>query len=355
MKAAIQSQYGDPDVLHVRDIARPTPGPREVLIQVHASSVTQGDRRLRAADFPGIMGPLGRLMSGVFTPRHQVGGTAFAGRVVEAGAQVSHLQAGDDVFGMAMHGAYAEYLTLSADAPVAKMPANIGYGEAAAIPYGAGTALYFLRDLARLSGGERVLVIGASGGVGRMAVQLAKHYGAHVTGLCSSAAAKTVRGLGADEVLDYTRVDVRASSERWDVIFDTTQGSHFAGLRPQLTAVGRYLSLYVTVRALWEMLVTKVGSGPRMLVGVALGSPAQVEDIRLLVEQGVLRASVAQRFALSEIVEAHRCLESPGLLGSVVIDVVAPANQQRLDMEKSRGTARSAEGQARFSGRFARV
>ena len=138
--------------------------PREVLVRVHASTVTQGDRRLRAADLPGIMGPLGRLMSGVFAPRHPVGGTSFAGSVVAVGAQVSHLQVGDDVFGMAMHGAYAEYLAVPVDAALAKMPANTGYAEAAAIPYGAGTALYFLRDLAKLRGGERVLIMGASGG-----------------------------------------------------------------------------------------------------------------------------------------------------------------------------------------------
>ena len=321
MQAAIQTQYGAPQVLRIGQVERPTPGPGQVLIQVHASSVTQGDRRLRAADFPGIMGPLGRLMTGVFRPRQQVGGSTFAGRVVEVGAGVDHMQVGDDVFGTTMHGAYAEYLAVSVDGALGKMPSNVSYREAAAIPYGAGTALHFLRDLAKLRSGERVLIVGASGGVGRMAVQLAKHYGAHVTGVCSHGAAEAVRELGADVVIDYTREDVRLRAERWDVIFDTTEGEHFEQLRPRLTDNGRYLSLYVTVRALWQMLSTKLRGGPRVLVGVSLGNPAQSEDIRALVEQGALRASIAQGFPLSQIAEAHKRLESPGLHGSVVVEV----------------------------------
>lgn len=322
MRAAIQTQYGPPEVLHFSAVQRPTPRRREVLVQVHASSVTQGDRRLRAADFPGIMGPLGRLMTGLLSPRHRVGGSTFAGRVVALGADVTELRVGDDVFGVAMHGAYAEYLAVSVDGAMGAMPANVSYAEAAAIPYGAGTALHFLRDLAELRAGERVLILGAAGGVGRMAVQVAKHLGAHVTGVCSQEAAALSRELGADEVLDYAHDDVRTQSERWDVIFDTTQGEHFDALRPRLTDTGRYLSLYVTSRSLYQMLATKLRGGPRVLVGVALGNPARSAEVRALVERGALRATLAERFAFSDIVAAHRRLESPGLRGSVVVDVV---------------------------------
>lgn len=334
MRAAIQTQYGAPEILHIDQVERPTAGRGEVLVEVHASSVTQGDRRLRAADFPGIMGPLGRLMTGVFAPRHAVGGSTFAGKVIALGAGVDHLHVGQDVFGVVMHGAYAEYLAVPVDGPLGVMPANVSYAEAAAIPYGAGTALHFLRDLAKLQAGERVLIIGASGGVGRMAVQLAKHYGAHVTGVCSHAAFETVRALGADAVLDYKQQDVRTRSERWDVIFDTTQGDHFEGLRPRLTERGRYLSLYVTARTLWQMLSTKLRGGPRALVGVAMGGPTQSADVRALVEQGALRASVARRFPLDRIVEAHECLETSGLHGSVVVEVV-PSSMQEAGSESA--------------------
>lgn len=324
MRAAIQTRYGTPEVLHLSEVPRPDAGRRQVLVEVHASTVTQGDRRMRAADFPGITGPLGRLMTGLFAPRHPVGGSTFAGRVVAIGADVTQLQVGDDVFGMAMHGAYAQYLAVSVDGAVGVMPANVSYAEAAAIPYGAGTALHFLRDLAALRAGERVLILGAAGGVGRMAVQVAKHLGAHVTGVCSADAAALVRGLGADAVLDYARHDVQAGGERWDVIFDTTQGEHFGALRPRLTDTGRYLSLYVTARSLYQMLATKLRGGPRVLVGVALGNPARSAEVRALVECGVLRATIAERFALADIIAAHRRLQAPGVRGSVVVDVVPP-------------------------------
>lgn len=320
MRAVIQATYGGPEVLQLRETERPRAGNGEVLIQVHASTVTEGDRRLRAADFPGLSAVLGRLVTGVRSPRQPVGGSTFAGRVVEVGAGVSHLEPGDDVFGTTMHGAYAEYLTMPVRGALARMPRNVSYAEAAAIPYGAGTALYFLRDLARLQAGERVLVVGASGGVGRMAVQVAKHLGAHVTGVCSRDA-DLVRELGADEVIDYTREDFRGRGEKWDVIFDTTQGDHFRGVRGNLTRRGRYLTLYLTLRSLWEMALTRVRSGPRALTGVALGSPSQSDDLRALVEQGALRATIARRFALEDIAEAHAFQQRAGAHGSVVVDV----------------------------------
>ncbi|MEZ4444160.1 MAG: NAD(P)-dependent alcohol dehydrogenase [Polyangiaceae bacterium] len=322
MRAAINTQYGPPGVLSSKEVDRPTAGHGEVVVEVHASVVTQGDRRLRAADFPGFMGLFGRLLFGLRRPRHSVGGSMFAGRVVEVGAGVTKLAVGDDVFGSVMRGAYAEYLAISEDQAIAAMPTNVSYAEAAAIPYGAGTALVFLRDLAEVRPGERVLVVGASGGVGRMAVQIAKHLGAEVTGVCGSDE-DLVRGLGADDVIDYRRERFTELERRWDVILDTTEGDHFRSYRRALTPRGRYLSLYVTPRLLWEMAVTKLGEGQRAIAGVAQGSAALTEELRELVQQGALRAVIAERFTLEDIARAHAFLETQHPHGSVVVDVVA--------------------------------
>lgn len=329
MRAAINTQYGPPEVLRPQEIDRPTVGEGEVLVQVHASVVTQGDRRLRAADFPGVSALFGRLLFGVLGPRHHVGGSMFAGRVVEVGPGVTRLSVGDDVFGSVMHGAYAEYLAVAERDAIAKMPESTSYAEAAALPYGAGTALVFLRDLAKVQPGERVLVVGASGGVGRMAVQLAKHLGAEVTGVCGGDE-ELVESLGADDVIDYRRERFTELNRTWDVILDTTEGNHFRAFRGALTARGRYLSLYMTARLLWEMAATSVGEGPRAMCGVAQGTAALTEELSELVDEGALRAVIAERFGLADIAEAHAFLETERPHGSVVIDVVSPEASSRV-------------------------
>ncbi len=328
MRAATNTEYGAPEVLRVTEVDRPTIGDDEVLVEVHASAVTQGDRRLRAADFPGLSGLFGRLMIGVLGPRHPVGGSAFAGKVVEVGAKVTRLSVGDDVYGSVMHGAYAEYVTVGESQAVAKMPAGLSYADAAAQLYGGVTALVFLRDLAKVQPGERVLIVGASGGVGRSAVQIAKHLGAEVTGVCSRGQ-DLVRALGADTVIDYRAEDFTQRDERWDVILDTTEGEHFRAFRRALTAAGRYLSLYMTLRLVLEMMLTKLRAGPRAIAGVAMGDGAVLDDLSAIIEQGGLREPVAERHALGDIVEAHRALEDRRPLGSVIVDVAAATEAAR--------------------------
>lgn len=320
MQAAMNTEYGSPNVLNVTEVERPTPGPREVLIEVAASAVTQGDRRLRAADFPGVSALFGRLLFGVFRPRHPVGGTMFAGRVAAVGDEVTRFEVGDDVFGGVDRGAYAEYLVLKEDGAIAIKPESVDYAEAAAVPYGAGTALTFLRDMAKVGRGERVLIVGATGGVGRMAVQIAKHLGAHVTAV-GSRDAELARALGADDFIDYTVEDFTARDTRWDVIFDTTEGNHFRAFRGSLTATGRYLSLYATPRLLLQMAITSLRPGPRAMTGVAIGSAEGTEELRQLLETGALRAVVAQRYPLSEIADAHRALEGRRPAGDIVVEI----------------------------------
>ncbi len=319
MKAAISPTYGTPDVLSMKEARRPEVGEQDVLVEVRASVVTQGDRRLRAADFPGISWLPGRLMLGLFRPKHPIPGTAFAGRVVAVGEAVTRFAEGEDVFGGCMHGAHAEYLAVPEGSPVALMPRDLDYAEAAALPYGAITALVFLRDIAKVQAAERVLIIGASGGVGRFGVQLAHHLGADVTGVCSRDH-DLVRDLGAGRVIDYTRDDFTRNGERYDVIFDTTSENNFRRSCGSLNARGRYLSLHMSASLLFHMALTAFGGGPRALSGVALGDPEQMEAVRELVEQGVLRPVIAKSFTLEDLAFAHTFLEEGGVRGSVVIE-----------------------------------
>lgn len=321
MHAAKNERYGSPDVLVYCEVERPELAPREVLVRVHHSMVTQGDRRLRAADYPGFLALFGRLFSGILRPRHAIGGTNFAGKIVAVGRDVTRFSVGDDVFGGSMHGAYAEYLAVSEDFAMARMPAALDHAAAAVLPYGGGTALVFLRDLAKLRAGERVLVVGASGGVGRMAVQIARQLGAHVTAVCAGERALMQR-LGAHEVIDYRKADFTEGSERWDVVFDTTEGDHFRRVRKVLNRKGRYLTLYVTPRVLLEMALSRLFGGPRALAGVAMPSASLLEDLAALASANKLGDVIARRYPLRRTHEAHAFLEEARPHGAVLIDVI---------------------------------
>ena len=321
MRAATQTTYGAPTVLTLTEVETPTIAANEVLVEVHASAVTQGDRRLRAADFPGVGWLPGRLVAGLFRPRNAIPGTNFAGRVVAVGEGVTRFRVGDRVFGSCDHGAQAEYLAVAEDGPIARIAQGQADAEAAAMPYGAGTALVFLRDLAQVQPGQRVLILGAAGGVGRFAVQIAKHMGAEVTGVCGRGA-ELVRELGADRVIDYRREDWTREGARYDVIFDTTiYGYSFAKVRGSLTPTGRYLTLSLSVRALVDMAVSSLRGGPRAIFSVAFGSQALLDDVRALVEVGAIRVPIAQRFDLDAIAEAHAALERGGAPGAIVVEI----------------------------------
>lgn len=332
MRAAMNTTYGAPNVLSTTEVSRPAIGERDVLVEVRASVVSQGDRRLRAADFPGIS-KIGRLMVGLFRPKHPIPGSMFAGRVTAVGAAVTHFAVGDDVFGSCLHGAHAEYLAVPEDSGIARMPAGLSYDEAAAVPYGATTAVVFLRDLAKVERGERVLIVGASGGVGRFAVQLAHHLGAHVTGVCSRDH-ELVRALGADQVIDYTREDFTENGEHYDVILDTAEGNRFGRSRGSLTARGRYLSLYLSVSLLFQMAITALRKGHRAICGVAMADRTLMESVRELVEDGALRPVIARRYPLERIAEAHALLEAGRPSGSVVIDIT-PDRATRPEFERA--------------------
>jgi NADPH:quinone reductase-like Zn-dependent oxidoreductase len=236
---------------------------------------------------------------------------------------VTRYAPGDDVFGSVDHGAYAELLRVPEDGALAHRPTDLTPEQAAATPYGAGTALHFLRDVARVQPGEAVLVLGATGGVGRFAVQLAKHLGAEVTAVCSGANAALARELGADHVVDYTADDFRQGQARYDVIFDIADATSFRACRAALTPSGRYLTLYASLNVLGYMAWTALTGGRRAYTSVALDTRERTEDVRALVERGVFRPVVAQRFPLERIVDAHQAVETGSQVGAVVVSVQA--------------------------------
>ncbi len=325
MHAVHTPTYGAPHVLELREVAAPQPGPGEVVVDVIASPVTAGDRRLRSADFPGFTALPGRLAIGMTGPRRAVQGTMFSGRIRALGEGVTEWSVGDAVFGAVDYGAWAEQLVVAADAVVA-VPAGVSFPDAAAVPYGAGTSLYFLRDLADVQPGERVLILGAAGGVGRYAVQVAKHLGASVTAVGRSEQFDTLRQLGADELLDYRTDEPGAGGQRYDVVFDIAGASSFRQARPLLTDTGRYLTVYMSLDVLFWMAWTALTGGPRALTGVALDN--DLATIAAMMADGTLRARVVQRFTgLAAVADAHRAA-AVEREGEVVIDI-APAASLR--------------------------
>lgn len=324
MKAAIHTEYGTPRVLRVEEVARPTLADDQVLVEVHASAVTQGDRRLRAADFPGVSAVIGRLMFGLLRPRNPTPGTTFAGKVVAVGKAVTRFSVGDRIFGGCDNGAQAEYVAVAEGSAIARIPAGVEYEEAAAVPYGASTALHILRDVASVRPGSRVLVIGASGGVGRFAVQIARHMGAEVTGVCSAGKAEMVRQLGARTVIDYAREDWTQNGETYDVVFDTVSGDGFRAAKPSLTPSGCYVSVYMTPRIVLQMIGSAIFGGPRAAAAVVLPKQELTQDVATLLGEGAIWPVVAARFPLERVADAHQALESGNPSGAVVVRVVNP-------------------------------
>lgn len=321
MKAATHTRYGLPTVFCIQEVARPSVGDGQVLIQVHACPVTQGDRRLRSADFPGIGMIMGRLLFGILRPRHLIPGTMFAGRVVAIGASVTRFAVGDDIFGACDHGAYAEYMAVAEDSAIARIPDGFDYDEAAAIPYGAGCALVFLRDIAKVEPGQRVLIVGAAGGIGRFAVQIACHLGAEVTGVCSGSDVAMVEKLGATAVIDYRQQDFTKNGQIYDVIFDTVSGDRFRECCGSLSAMGRYVTVYLNGGVLLQMLMTSLFGGRKVASTVVMGAQELTREVAKLMEQGVIWPVLAAEFPLEEIVAAHELFENGEPKGAVVVRV----------------------------------
>jgi NADPH:quinone reductase-like Zn-dependent oxidoreductase len=320
VKAAVYERYGPPEVVQLKEVDKPVPKDDEVLIKIHATTVTTGDWRARSLEMPPGFGLMGRLFLGLSRPRQPILGTELAGEIESVGKDVKNFKAGDRVFAFpgASLGCHAEYRCLRETRPIALMPANLSYEEAASLSFGGTTALDFLRR-AKLSSGERVLVNGASGGVGTALVQLAKHFGAHVTGVCSTRNVELVRSLGASRVIDYTIQDFSEENETYDVIVDTAGTAPFSRSRRVLSENGRLL---LVLGGFGDLLVApwvSLTSKRRVIAGPAA---ERAEDLRLLAklaETGEFRAVIDRRYPFEEIVEAHRYVDTGRKRGSVVL------------------------------------
>ncbi|MEQ9221017.1 MAG: NAD(P)-dependent alcohol dehydrogenase [Cyclobacteriaceae bacterium] len=321
MKAIVSKKYGSPDVLKLQDVEKPIPGDDEVLVKIHAASVTRAHCMMRTG-YPLI----GRLFLGLTKPKNTISGTDLAGVVEAVGKNVPDLKAGDEVFGSTdIHmGCYAEYVKVKKDDILIPKPKNITFEEATAILNGSTTALPFLQSIAQIRRGQKVLINGASGGIGTAAVQLAKFFGAHVTGVCGPNNQELVKSLGADEVINYQKEDFTKGEVKYDIIFDTVGKQTFKKCKPVLTDTGVFLSPVLKIGMLMDMLFTSV-IGKKKAKFAATGmleTEEKLENIGFissLINQEKLKVIIDRTFRLEETADAHRYVDKGHKRGNVVL------------------------------------
>jgi NADPH:quinone reductase-like Zn-dependent oxidoreductase len=315
MKAIVYEKFGPPEVLHLREVSKPTPKDDEVLLKNFATTVVKEEPDMRRS--PGF--------NGFIKPRNPILGQEFAGEVETVGKNVTRFKSGDQVFGFVMFGAYAEYLCVPDHGAMAIKPNTMTYEEAASVPNGALTALPFLRDKGSILGGQRVLIYGASGSVGSAAVQLAKSYGAEVTGVCSTANLELVKSLGADHVIDYTCEDFSKNGRAYDVVFDTVGKRSFANCKGSLTDEGIFLATVPTLGMMLQVLLpARRGKKLRFLAAGLRPAREKVKDLeflRGLIEANQFKAVIDRVYPMEEIAEAHRYVETGRKKGNVVIKI----------------------------------
>ncbi len=305
MKAVVYEKYGPPEVLKIKDIAKPIPNDDEILVRIHAATVTSGDVRLRSSDFPPLFWLPARLIFGLFKPKKQILGHELAGTVEEIGKSVTEFKVGDSVFGtttLLNTGSYAEYTCLPQkwkNGVVAIKPNNLNYREAAALPVGAMTAMYLL-EKANLKQGQSVLVYGASGSVGSYAVQVANQRGSSVTGICSASNFEMVRSLGASLLIDYKKEDYSQGSEKFDIVFDAVGKTTKSKAKKVLKTGGTFVSV--------KMLTKEKDEHLRLIKDMA--------------EDGKLTPFIDKSFNLEEIVKAHEYVDKGRKRGNVVIEIL---------------------------------
>jgi len=324
VKAAFFRRYGPPDVLQVEETDKPTPGDDDVLIRTHAATVTAGDCEIRRFDIQPLFWLPLRIAMGIFRPRRQILGQELSGEVVEVGKNAGRFKLGDQVFGPTgfRFGAYADYARLSAKGALALKPGSMSYSEAATVPVGGANALYFLRR-GHLQKGQKVLIYGASGSIGTYAVQLARHFGTEVTGVCSAKDVALIKSLGASHVIDYTKEDFADNGVAYDVIFDAVGKSSFSRSLASLKPDGVYLlanpALSHMLRGLWISLTTR----RKVIFALASDNTDDLEFLGDLVEAGELRSVIDRTYPLEAIAEAHRYVEKGQKSGNVAITMDA--------------------------------
>lgn len=337
MKAVVYTEYGSPDVLQLKEVEKPAPQDNEILIRIHATSVNFGDvlarnfKKVSPRQFtmPALLWLPSRMYFGFTKPRINILGAELAGEVEEVGKNVTRFKKGDLVFGYPGQGmgAYAEYRCMPENGMLAIKPANMTYEEAAVIPYGAMTALSLLRK-GKIQPGQKILVNGASGGIGSAAVQLAKFFGAEVTGVCATPRLEFVKSLGADHVIDYTTEDFTHNGETYDLIFDILGKSSFSRCKNSLKQNGIYLLASFKMKQFFQMLLTSLTgnmpgrqTGKKVICALSTENIENLTFIKELIEAGKIKSIIDRRYPLEQIAEAHRYVETGLKKGHVAITV----------------------------------
>ena len=325
MKAILHARYGSPDLLRFEEVAKPAPKDDEVLIKVHATTVSTGDCNMRNFTFvTKSMLPMAKLMFGIGKPwKERILGTELAGEIVGAGKDVVRFKLGDRVFGSTgmAGGGHAQYTCLHETAALAIKPDSLSWEEAVAIPFGANAALYYLRDLGKIQDGHRLLIIGASGSIGSAGIQLAKHFGATVTAVCSGANVELVKSLGADKVIDYTKEDFTKNSETYDLILDVVGATTFERCQKSLKPQGVFLSCIMGLPDVARSLWASIAGGKKIKGGVAINNLERMTFITELTAAGILKPVIDRRYPLEQIAEAFKHVEHGHKKGNVVITV----------------------------------
>lgn len=319
MKAIVYTQYGEPGVLQLTEVEKPLPKDNEILLRVKATAVNSGDWRLRKADPFGV-----RLFFGLMKPKRNILGSVFSGEVESVGKEVTRFKAGDKVFGHTdmRFGAYAEYMVLPETGSLALKPEGLTHTEAAVIPFGGAAAYHFIKKAA-IKPGQKVLVYGASGAVGSAAVQLAKYFGARVTGVCSTANVDLVKSLGADSVIDYTQEDFTENGEVYDVIMDTVNKAPFSRSLKAMKSDGLLILSAAGMAEMLKGLWTSMTSGRKVLIGVITHTAEDISFLKMLAEMGKLKPVIDRTFTLEEMAAAHAYVEKGHKRGNVAIAVGA--------------------------------
>ncbi len=317
MKAVVYKQYGSPEVLQLMDVEKPMPKNNEILLSIKATAVNSGDIRLRKADPFAV-----RFLSGLIKPKINILGSVFSGEVESIGKDVTFFKVGDYVFGHTdmRFGAYSEFKCFPENASLALKPANITHIEAATIPFGGTTALHFIKK-ADIKSGQKVLIVGASGAVGSAAVQLAKSYGAHVTGVCSTANLALVKSLGADEAIDYTKEDFTKNGETYDVIFDAVNTISISRSLKSLNKRGILILSAAGMSEMFQGLWISMTSSRKAWTGVISHKAEDIVFLKELIEAGKLKPIIDRTYPLVQIVDAHAYVEKGHKKGNVAIEI----------------------------------
>jgi NADPH:quinone reductase-like Zn-dependent oxidoreductase len=324
MKAIVFTKFGPPDVLQLKEVKQPTPKDNEVLIKVHATTVSSGDYELRGASASTrFMALLFGFNLGLTEPKTTILGNEVAGVIEAVGKDVKLFMEGDQVFGHLdeAYGAYAEYVCMPEGGELGIKPANLTFEEAAAIPHGGHSALFFIRDKANVQSGQKVLIYGASGSVGTYAVQLAKYFGAEVTGVCSTTNLEMVKSLGADKVIDYTKEDFTKNGETYDVIYETVGKSSFSRNISSLKKEGIYLAGRFGLPQIAQMAWASKTSSKKVIFEPAPGGKEYLNFLIELIDAGKLKAVIDRTYPLEQTAEAHRYADKGHKKGNVVITV----------------------------------